>query len=834
MNKIFTALLVCLVLNAYAQAETTFDVAFNGTPLIGVIEYLERTSGVSFSYSSSTLPMQTAVSVSGKNLSLTQALDMVLKDLPISYEFLNGNVILKYHQMYQTIRGEITDADSRQPIVGATVVVDGAQPILGGVTDVNGSYRIEKVPVGRVTLKVNCVGFEQKTIPNVLIGVGKEAVVNIPIVESIVKMDEVVIKGSGVASSPMNEMALVSGRSFTVEETKRFAVGLGDPLRLASSFAGVMGSNDLTNSIIIRGNTPRGILWKVEGIEAPNPNHFSLPGASSGGISMLSSQMLSRSDFFTGAFAPQYGNALSGVFDMHLRKGNDQQHERTIQAGLLGLDVSSEGPISRSGGSSYLFNYRYSTLGILSDLGLLDTGESTNTFQDLSFKVNFPTAKLGTFSLFGVGGLSHYHGGEDFFYDQEDYNMGIVGLKNQSMLSNSTYLETSLSWAGTKIIDNYLEEGTVVEYNTFDRNYWRASVILNHKFGPRHSLETGATYSILDFNYQDTRTPYDSTNSPLSDQVFFDDNDATWTQQVYASWKFRLSENLSWVNGAHLFYFDMNEELTIEPRSSIKWKFDERRSISVGLGLHSRMESLEYYLGNGFDSNGNPTHQDNNRTLPVTKAIHGVLGYDHAWNRNTYFKMEFYYQHLYDVPVVDSVGYRWFSTINLTQGYIQWPLVSAGTGKNMGVEFTIDKKFSNHNFLLLTGTIFTSKYTAADGIERNTRYNGNYSFNALGGKEWIVGKKKTNIFGFSSKAGVSGNERIRGNNLEKLYEEHLPTYFRLDLQFYYRKNKKKHTSEWRLDLQNVTARENWSNSADQTFIEPGVGLIPVLSYKVEF
>jgi len=125
-------------------------------------------------------------------------------------------------------------------------------------------------------------------------------------------------------------MSAVSARAFTVEETQKYPAAINDPLRMATNFAGVASLDDGMNQIVIRGNSPTGLLWRMEGIDIPNPNHFAAKGSSGGGISILSSQLLSNSDFITGAFAADYGNALSGVFDLNLRKGNNEKRETTL------------------------------------------------------------------------------------------------------------------------------------------------------------------------------------------------------------------------------------------------------------------------------------------------------------------------------------------------------------------------------------------------------------------------------------------------------------------------------------------------------------------------
>ncbi|MEP1781388.1 carboxypeptidase-like regulatory domain-containing protein [Reichenbachiella sp.] len=862
MNKFYCLIFLYLLsgtgLVAQEKQEIKINTFFHELSLAKVLEYLEQQSDYTFSYSSNTIPLDEKVTLKEQNISFWTALDEVFKYMPVTYEIVNNNIVLKYNELTQTIRGTIRDKDSQQPIFGATVIVVGSVPLQGATTDEQGRYRIPNVKVGRKTLRYNYLGYEEGIIPNALLGSGKELILDAELVESVIKMEEIVVSAVGIGSQPLNEMGIISGRSFTVEETKRYPISIGDPMRLASSFAGVMGTDDGSNEIIIRGNTPRGILWRMEGVEIPNPNHFSSEGASSGGISMFSTQVISRSDFYTGAFAPAYGNALSGVFDINLRKGNNEKAEHTIQAGLLGLDFSSEGPISKEMGSSYLFNYRYSTLGMLGDLGIIELGENEkNTFQDLALKVNLPTRSLGTFSLFGMGGLSKYTQGFRNADDEEKYNMGVVGISNDYVINKNTFIKTTFSVSATEVSnDEFVKfennRDTVDFFNkeSFKKSYTRGAVVFNKKFNSQHLLEAGVTISRLDYNF--TELDHDiKRTEPFVDLVSFNDEGASGTQQAFLSWKFRINEQLSLVNGLHYFRFSFTGEESYEPRSSLKWQFRENQSITAGFGVHSRIESLEYYLGNHINSDG--TTVDNNPDLGMAKTNHYVLGYDRVLSPSLYFKTEIYYQHLYNIPVSPDPTFGWYSSINSTDEYATIPLVNEGTATNYGIEMTLDKKFSRNYYFMVNGALFESKYKGGDGIERDSRFNGNFNFHVLGGKEWKVGKNgKNNIVGLSTKISYAGNQRNIPIDLEqsivdsrerldysRIYADRVREYFRMDVQISYRKNRPRTTTEWRLDIQNMTNRFNYGGEVydgglQQVVADNQIGLIPILSYRLEF
>jgi len=743
-----------------------------------------------------------------------------------------------------TIRGSVLELSTHQPLPGASIVLEGVPDYPLTISDAHGAFLMEGVPVGRRVVRISFVGFETVVLSNIQVGSGKEVVLEVHMVESVYTLTELAITTSK-NSQPINEMSLVSARSFTEEETRRFPASVGDPLRLAASFAGTAALDDESNEIIIRGNTPRGILWKLEGIEVPSPNHFSAEGTSSGGISMFSSQVISRSDFLTGAFAAEYGNATAGVFDIHLRHGNNSRHEGIIQAGLLGLDASAEGPLGGSHQSSYLFNYRYSTLSLLSMIGLeiQDDGEN-NTFQDLSFKFNFPTVQ-GAISIFGLGGLSSANQVVATSIDREDYNMGVLGISYQTRVASNTLLRTTVAASATRNVDILQPGNGYSNDRYFNKTFTRAYAMISHKVNARHWLEGGITWSQLGYDFRSqiidpaSPPPYDNF-SP------FGDDGRSQTQQIFLSWHQAIGDRLTTVAGLHAFRFALTAETSLEPRASLYWQATKRGSFSLGYGLHSRIESLEYYLGKFTDANGQATQ--NNLDLGLTKAHHFVAGYAFQLNRLTTIKTELYFQKLFNVPVLADVSGVPFSSINFASGYTVVDLSNVGTGSNYGIELSLEKRLENALFYLINASLYDSRYSASDGIERNTRFNGSYASNVLIGKEFSI--RANAAFGASFRINYSGNKRYTPIDLGQsqslgretrdsslAYTERYPDHFRVDVQLNWRINRPRFTSEIRIDLQNLTNRKNvltdyYQNGA--IALEKGPGLIPVFSYRVEF
>ncbi len=762
----------------------------------------------------------------------------------------------------QTIRGTIKDANSQETLPGANILL--VDKNIGTITDINGNFVLEDVPVGRYDIQFSFVGYKPLTIPELVVGSGKEVVLNIQLEESVSEIEEVVVKASVRKDRPINSMATVSARTFSVEEARRYAGSLDDPGRMAGNFAGITTAGINVNAIIVRGNAPKGLLWRLEGVDIPVPSHFS--GASvagGGGLTMFSSQLLANSDFYTGAFPAEFGNATAGVFDMKLRNGNSQNYEYAAQLGVQGVDVAAEGPLKKGNSSSFLFNYRYSTMALVFQfLPETKEGNEIPIYQDLSFKLNINAGKTGTFSLWGIGGLSEstskgYDEPSKWEYPQNrekmnfHYNMGALGLTHKKGFSSGSFLNTTLAVnAGEHIYneDIRLDETNPTdltpkqEVNNIEGKVTLSSV-LTHKFNSQFSLKTGI--DAHNMFYQLTGKALNYTTSEYL--TFMDGSDNTWMIKGHAQAKYNITSTLSFTAGANASWFQLNNEIKIEPRVSTAWQFLPKHRFSFGYGNHSQTEPLFVYYVIKEDPVTGTTYKPNN-DLGRSGAHHFVLAYDWTPNSNYHIKIEPYYQILYDVPVVDGTAY---SMINFRSDWtFNKELVNQGEGTNMGVDVTLERYLKDGYYYITTFSVYDSKYSGGDGIVRKSRYDGNYIANILGGKEWTIRSK--NLLGLNLKLSFVGphwyypvdesasilagdiiyNENAgfndRYSNLELLS----------DLTITYRVNKSRYSSIWAIQIKNIFGEQYQGkqfNLETQTienefFSSP----IPFISYKIEF
>jgi hypothetical protein len=772
--------------------------------------------------------------------------------------------VITWAQPTQTIRGRVTDKITKTALPGATVVLLNSNPLIGTATNIDGDFRLEKVAVGRQSISISYIGYKSATYQNLIVNSAKEVVIEVELEENVIEGAEVEIKAYSLKDETINRMVAVSARSFSVEETEKFAGSRGDVARMAMNFAGVSAANDQRNDIIIRGNSPSGLLWRLEDVDIPNPNHFAENGTTGGPVSMLNNNLLSNSDFFTGAFPAEYGNAMSGVFDLRMRNGNNEKHEFLGQVGFNGFELGAEGPINRNKKSSYLANFRYSTLELMDKF--MDLGTTgVPKYKDLSFKLNFPVKK-GNISVFGLAGTSEIdildskNGNDQDLYSNEGqdlYNrsrMLTSGVTYTRFINARTYYKLIFSGVfqdGGTIIDTL--DGAGIPHPNIDHNYaeYKATLsgFIHTKYNSHLSSRIGFVADRLGFDLLSQE--WNIEDGDYRPMIDFSKRleDGVSLYQGYAQAIYSFNDQLSLIPGVHFTYADLNKTGSVEPRLGLNWQLSGNQKLSFGYGLHSKTQVLStYFLGTWHDDG---TLTETNKELGFTRSHEFVIGYDRYLSANTRFKTEVYYQDIFDVPVEERSTS--FSMLNTGASWgvgAQDSLVNRGTGKNYGLEFTLERTFSRNIYYLTTLSLFESKYKGSDNIERSTAFNGNYVLNALVGKEFTLSNRAAFLIDF--KLTFAGGKCYTPVNLEasqlagetkyddtKAFSEQFDPFFKADIKFGYRVNGKKISQEWQFYIENFTDHDNvlaqtYSKSKNEITEVYQLGFFPMLQYRIHF
>lgn len=762
-------------------------------------------------------------------------------------------------QPLQIVRGIITDQQSKIPIPSVSITITCNGYISGTVTDIDGNYIISDIPLGRAIVRISHASYQEQVIPDVIIESGKETVLNVEMLEQVKTMKEVVVKATREKITD-KQMASVSASVFNAEDTRRYAGSRNDVARMASNFAGVISNNDSRNDIIIRGNAPTGLLWRVEGVDVPNPNHFGQSGATGGPVSMVNNNVLDKSAFYTSAFPAQFGNANAGVFDLQLRDGNNNKREYTAQMGLSGLELGAEGYFAKDSKASYLVDYRYSVPGLLQKAGIITgTGSAIPQYQDLSFKISIPTRNAGKFTIFGIGGLSNisFRGNiadtQNFYndpYKNLDFksNSGVTGITNTYFINKSLSNKVTLAVSGQQIqtIQDSLDDSRNAFPNYREHtNEWKYTITdnINKKFSPKDRLQAGVTAHDIHFSFSDS-TSYGNEMIPLRKEA-----GSTQLLQAYASWQHRFTDKITLNSGIFSQYLTLNNTYALEPRIGAKFQVGQTGSFNLGTGMHSQMQDLMlYFLKTKSDHN---TYAETNRSLDFIRSAQFVAGWEQTIFNEWHYKIEAYYQHIYNVPVEQRPST--FSALNLGSTYgstKEDSLVNKGTGNNYGIEMTLEKKFSKGYYVTTTASLFNSLYTGSDNIERNSAYNNNYVVNALAGKEWKVGR--SNAICIDGKMTAAGGKRYIPIDLQtsvkegateydysQSFNKRYNDYFRADIKLTYRMNGQKVMQEIYLDFQNVTnskniLREGYDNNSGIIRTQYQLGFTPSVNYRIQF
>lgn len=761
-------------------------------------------------------------------------------------------------RLVQNIHGTVTDKASGHPLPDVTILLKDI-PGTGTTTDEKGRFTLSGIPVGRHTVEASFLGYETGIFREILVTSAKEVYLEIPLEEMIRELNEVVVRPQIDKEQPLNKMATTGARMLSVEEAARYAGGMDDPARLVSSFAGVA-SNVSSNGISIHGNAPHLLQWRMEEVEIPNPNHFADISTLGGGIlSSLSSLVLGNSDFFTGAFPAEYGNAVSGVFDMKLRNGNNRKVENTIQAGILGLDVASEGPLSKKHRASYIFNYRYSTTGLLNSIYPgLDLG-GTLDYQDLNFKFNIPTRRAGIFSVWGTSLIDTYK--NDFKADPEEWvhthdnylskskqYMAAGGIGYRYYFADNALLRATLAatYSGMKATED-AHEADLTQYPSLKQKSDNINLILtasyDKKFSARHSNKTGFTYTRMLYDTEMHLAPWEK--APL--RTVSEGNGQTDLISAYTNSSIRLADHFTVSAGLNSQILTLNKHWTLEPRVGFRWEPSAKSTFALAYGLHSRMEKTDVYFVHSKMSGEAQVNKD----LDFTKAHHLMLTFSHKLSENLLLKVEPYAQFLYDVPVIADSSY---SVLNRKTFYVEEALVNMGKGRNIGVDITLEKYLSHGFYYLISATIFDSKYRGGDGVWYNTRFNRRYILNTLAGKEWMTGRRKQNILGINAKLTLQGGERYSPLDLEasmnqpdkeaqydetRAFAEQYQPMFIANFSVSYKINRKKVSHEFAIKAINVTGTKEYYgyhyNLKTGTMELNGMSTpISNVSYKLEF
>ena len=772
---------------------------------------------------------------------------------------LLGGVSLFGQQFTQTIRGTVVDGEDHNPIPGVTIQLFDVQSdsLIGScLTDDKGNFLKEEVAVGMLRLRLSAAFYSPLILEDIHLTSSKEVVLDLQMTHAAVELSKVEVSSKTMRGEPVNRMSISSAVTITPEMTEKIAGSWDDPMRVVTTYPGIVQQNSGFNYFTVRGNSPLGMLYRLEGIPIHNPNHFSFIGSNGGFVTQFSSSLLSNSDFFSSVFPAEFGNATAAVFDFRFRRGNNKRREHTFKASFFGLDLATEGPFSKNSKASYVMNYRYSTLGLLALM--IDVGGLQPAYQDFSFNVHVPTKKGGSFRVFGVGGLSSFllaattdsskWSEESSRRTQRTFgsNSGVGGIAFYQPVGKRGYLHAAAAASAGHYFDrsDFLEDDLSWDRREFSEyNSWRATATVDYnlKFNKRHSNKTGFIYNYVDHNYQKEQF---STNINAL-QILNSTKGGASYLQAFSQSVISLNDKLDLNAGVHLLYFALNNKLGVDPRVGLSYQPNSSSTIAVGYGHHSRIEDPTFYFIQ--DSLGNYLNQN----IGLLKAHHTTLRYAKMITKSLKLTTEVYFQYLYDVPAEVNGTY---SVQNLFLELPQGQLYNVGEGKNYGVEVSLQQFTLKGFYYMISGTIFESLYKSGDGVWRNTEFNQRFSYNVVGGKEFKLKPKENKQrsiglnFNFKHSGGTWRTPVDLVSSIDygwtqfdhsNPFSQKQPNLYNLDFTFSYSSSRKKISQRLAFNIKNMVSnrailREEYDEDTQSIKQIKDYGVIPVLSYSIHF
>ncbi|HEU5290930.1 MAG TPA: TonB-dependent receptor [Cyclobacteriaceae bacterium] len=756
--------------------------------------------------------------------------------------FLGTNLLAQ--DLSQQVGGRVEDK-FHAPLSGAGIALVKDSERITTVSDADGNFVIENVQPGRYALKVSFTGY-QFWEKEVLVISSRPLFISVLLEELPSVLGEVEISASTMNEQPGEQIV-------SIEKTVRVPANFFDPARVITSYPGVMTANDQNNTIIVRGNSPSGLLWRINGLDVVNPNHLAnagtfsdKPAAYGGGVNIISAQLMDHTNFYAGSLPSRYGNALSGVVDMNLRAGDKQQDHYTLQASLIGLDFAAEGPLGKKKNTSFLVNYRSSTIAILSALGAKFGDEDIN-FQDLTFSVDSDLSRGKKLSVFGFYGFSkndfEHKDATKWEIDKDQYDIGYESKNFGTGITFSQSIRKINLYAGVAVSGN---EQTRDQLASPEINKGELGVVHVDQFDARELLisafgrvEASINSSLFEagamVNYMDDEL---SQNTQVDNALA--ENKAGSVEgtliQPYAQWRIFLSDKWIAQTALRYMYFTFNKSGSLEPRISLEYFPTSQSSLKFSYNLISQLQQAGTYL-------------NSNKELEMGKSHRVDVSYKISTHEGYQFTTSLYYQKLFDIPIERMSSS--YSLLNSIEAFALPDLISEGTGDNYGVEVLAEKTFVNQSYFILGSSWYKSSYKGSDEIKRDTRFDGSYMVNLTYGKEWSNLKKESQrTFGVSSRllylGGLRESPIIPDQNSaytqydeSKAFENKLGDYFRLDLRLNWRKNKEGYTRTIAIDIQNVLNSQNvayhyYDHIKGKVNTQYQLGIIPILVYRIEF
>jgi len=733
-----------------------------------------------------------------------------------------------------TIYGKVVDKFTQQPLPGANVLV--VKTNFGASTDLNGKFEIRNLPSGEYQLRASILSYRSVTKTDVMVMSGLSPEVIFELEEEAIELENVVVKSDYFETSRLD---LISTRGFSNEEIRRSPGAFEDVIRALSILPGVAQADAGRNDLVVRGGAPSENLYLIDGYKVQNINHFGTQGATGGPLSYINLDFVSGTSFSTGGFSVNNGDKLSSSLSIDLRNGRQDRigGKATISASQFGLNV--EGPISNS--SQFIFSARRSYLDFIfkaADFSFVPE------YWDILGKADFEIDNSNSISVLvisAIDNISYFNDTEDQRYDNariigSEQLQYLAGIKYRHLIDNG-FISLSLSrnfvdydtqQRDSLLIPVYLNKSKEKE-NTFNAE-------LTYKLSNKSDITFGGDVKLIDFSANILLPTYTTTFGDSLQNTALDTSATYYKSAMYLNYSTVFLDKFITNLGVRGDYFSVLEKkFYLSPRISLSYLLSDITRINFSAGIYYQSPSYLWLVGDA-----------NNTSLKNMRVNQFILGFDHYFSTDALFKVEGFYKNYSDYPV--SLIRTYLTLANTGAGFGDEnyesfglePLISAGTGKARGVEFSLQKKLSDTPYFGIASLTYSlADYAALDEIERTGSYDQTWIVSLSGGykisTEWEASLK----FRYSTGRPytpytTNGTQNISDYNTLRFPENH-SLDIRVDKLWFF--------SGWSLityiDIQNIYNRKNitsvrWDVRTQTPELNEAIGILPSIGVSAVF
>lgn len=605
------------------------------------LERISTEGNFFLNYNSDKLPLDRRVSVYARNSSAMNVLMKVLNDTGTGLVVTSSGQLAVVPSFRSTcsIHGIVRNSDSGELIQGANITVRGTER--GASSSSDGKYEITNLSPGVYNLEFSFIGFETERIDKVVIGENQQITINSNLKPKAFSLEEIVVT-PGYFSIMDREPVAVS--SLTSESVRSFPQIGEDIFRAVNRLPGI-GGDDFTSKFTVRGGGYDEVLVLLDGMELHDPFHLK---DIDGFLSIVDVEGIRGIDMMTGAHPAEYGNRLSGVFNMNTVTPSPENSRTSVAISFMNARFLTQGTFA-DGNGKWLLIGRRGYLDLM--VGWLHSEDEIRpVFYDLLSKLQYsfgPDHTVSMHLLTGDDNLRMRDVEDEVNFDTEygnrygwitwDANL-LARLSARTMLYRSSIFKK----AGAMIPEDTDNDFAGEAFDKRDFDYYGIKQDWKYNLSDNLMLKWGFDRKWHDeahdfYFYQERYSRYiiGQTIVEYDTTLALGENSGK-ELGAYFSGRTRIGSSVVIETGLRFNQAEWTDEETIGPRMSLVFNPFSKTTFRMGWGKYYQTQRLDkHYFQDG-----------ENLYYPSERSEHRVIGIEHTMNNGINIRVEAYQKKL--------------------------------------------------------------------------------------------------------------------------------------------------------------------------------------------